>query len=151
MSKELKLNLGCGYRKLPGFVNIDNRPEVDPDRVCDLIQGIPYPESTVDMITAFDFLEHIPIGKTIRVVESIWMALKPAGIFEHFTPSTDGRGAFQDPFHVSFWNINSWLYYTDDAHRNLYGTKAKFEVEFLNDVQTGPGIIHTHGRMKAVK
>jgi len=28
-------------------------------------------------------------------------------------PSTDGRGAFQDPTHVSYWNENSFLYYTD--------------------------------------
>jgi hypothetical protein len=27
-------------------------------------------------------------------------------------PSTDGRGAFQDPTHVSFWNENSFWYYT---------------------------------------
>lgn len=27
--------------------------------------------------------------------------------------STDGRGALQDPTHVSFWNPNSFWYYTD--------------------------------------
>jgi SAM-dependent methyltransferase len=151
MKKPLKLNLGCGYRKMDGYVNIDNRIEVNPDSLWDLSLGLSWPISSVDEIRAFDILEHIPIGKTMILIESIWRSLKPGGIFEHFTPSTDGRGAFQDPFHVSFWNINSWLYYTDDAHRNLYGTKAKFEIEFLNDVQTGPGIIHTHGRMKAVK
>ena len=27
-------------------------------------------------------------------------------------PSTDGRGAWQDPTHISFWNENSFWYYT---------------------------------------
>ena len=34
-------------------------------------------------------------------------------------PSTDGRGAFQDPTHVSFWNENSFTYYTE-AGRAAY-------------------------------
>ena len=38
----MKLNLGCGYRKLPDCVNIDNRAEVEPDLVLDVIQGLPY-------------------------------------------------------------------------------------------------------------
>jgi hypothetical protein len=38
--------------------------------------------------------------------------LKPGGWLITRTPSTDGRGAFQDPTHVSFWNPNSFLYYT---------------------------------------
>ena len=29
--KPVKLNLGCGHRKLDGWVNIDNREEVKPD------------------------------------------------------------------------------------------------------------------------
>jgi hypothetical protein len=29
------------------------------------------------------------------------------------TPSTDGRGAFQDPTHVAFYNENSFWYYTE--------------------------------------
>ncbi len=34
--------------------------------------------------------------------------LTPGGWFLTLTPSTDGRGAFQDPTHVSFWNSNSF-------------------------------------------
>ena len=29
------------------------------------------------------------------------------------TPSTDGRGAYQDPTHVAFYNENSFWYFTD--------------------------------------
>jgi len=145
-SGELRLNLGCGYSKIEGYVNIDNRPEVSPDLVCDVISGLPYEDNSVDEIRAFDFLEHIPIGKTIGVITEIWRVLNPGGRFESFTPSTDGRGAFQDPTHVSFWNKNSWLYYSDKAYRDLYGIKADFEIETLQDTNPDPAwkIIHTH-------
>ena len=148
-----KLNLGCGYRKEQGCINIDNRAEVSPDIVADINDGLPFPSNSIDEARAVDFLEHIPIGKTINAIEEIYRVLKSNGTFYHMTPSTRGAGAFMDPTHVSFWNIASWLYYTDDSHRNLYGIKAKFRVVSLGDVTTNKkfGIIHTKGLMKAIK
>lgn len=146
------LNLGCGLNKEEGLINIDNRKEVNPDLVCDITEGLPFEDSSINKVQAVDFLEHIPIGKTVFVVEEIFRVLEDKGIFYHFTPSTDGRGAFQDPTHVSFWNINSWMYYMDDAYRSLYGIKAKFSGK-IYDVMSNEGlkIIHTRGIMRAIK
>lgn len=151
--KGLCLNLGCGYRQYEGCVNIDIREETKPDLVCDVMQGLPYADNSVDQIRADDFLEHLPIGKVVPVMEEIWRVLKPGGIFESSTPSTDGRGAFQDPTHCSFWNQNSWLYYSDPAYRNLYGIKADFEIVSIEDTEPDPAlmIIHTHVIAKARK
>ena len=150
--EQIKLNLGTGKRKLEGYVNIDNRPEVDPDVVCDVIEGLPYHDNSINEVRAFDFLEHIPLGKTIKAIEDIYRVLKPGGFFEHFTPSTDGRGAFQDPTHLSFWNINTWIHYTNKQW-NVYGIKAFFGVIRLEDVVTDKEnkIIHTAGLMYAIK
>ena len=148
----LNLNLGSGYRPLEGYVNIDNRAEVNPDLICDIIDGFSYPDNSVDMVRAYDFLEHIPIGKTIDVINEIWRVLKPEGLFDSLTPSTDGRGAFQDPTHVSFWNQNSWRYYSDPAHRHLYGIVADFEIEKIEDITIDdPTIVYTHVIAKARK
>jgi len=148
----VKLNLGCGYRKREGYINIDNRMEVAPDLCVDVTCGLPFEDSSVDEVLAFDFLEHIPIGKTMWVIEEIYRVLKPSGVFDSFTPSTDGRGAFQDPTHVSFWNINSWLYYMDNAHRDLYGIKAKFAGNLRNFItDQNRQIVHVLAELKAVK
>ena len=32
----VKLNLGCGNRKIHNFINVDARKEVNPDVVCDV-------------------------------------------------------------------------------------------------------------------
>lgn len=144
--KGLMLNLGCGYDHIAGYVNIDNRPETAPDMVADVLSGLPYDDNSVDGVRAYDFLEHIPIGRQIDVITDIWRVLKPGGIFESLTPSTDGRGAFQDPFHLSFWNQNSWLYYSDPETRHLYNIKADFEIIGIEDTVPDPAwmIIHTH-------
>lgn len=148
----IKLNLGSGFRPKKSFVNIDIRPEVKPDLVCDVAQGLPFYDDSVDVVLANDFLEHIPIGRTVSVVEEIYRVLKPDGSFVSMTPSTDGRGSFMDPTHLSFWNANSWLYYMHNAYRRLYGIKAKFEGA-VEDRVTDPSlkIIHTHCNLKAVK
>jgi len=149
---EIKLNLGSGYRPREGFVNIDNREECKPDLLCDVVSGLPFDDDSVDYVLATDFLEHVPAGKVVSVIEDIYRVLKPGGILEHLTPSTDGRGAFSDPHHVSFWNAASWLYYTDDEHRRLYGITAKFVGQSEDHVTNEKwGIVHTHGILHAIK
>jgi O-antigen biosynthesis protein len=51
------------------------------------------------------------------------------------TPSTDGRGAFQDPTHVAFYNENSFWYYTESGYRDFVpGITAKFQSSRLETV-----------------
>jgi len=152
----LCLNLGCGYRHLDGYINIDNRPECKPDMVCDVIPGpfggLPYSDNSVDIVRAYDFLEHIQNDKTIAVMDEIWRVLKPGGIFESLTPDAEvGQGAFQDPTHVSFWVENKWTYFSDEAHRNLYGIRANFTIESLSRKEYGQRVFHLHVIAKAVK
>jgi hypothetical protein len=45
-------------------------------------------------------------------MSEIHRVLAPGGWAFIEVPSTDGRGAFQDPTHVSYWNENSFFYYT---------------------------------------
>lgn len=146
------LNLGSGTVKLNGYVNIDNRQECAPDLVCDVSEGLPFPTNSIDCVRAWDFLEHIPIGKTVFVMEEIWRVLKPDGLFNILVPSTDGRGAWQDPYHVSFWNQNSFLYFMDNDYRNLYNIQANFQ-GIVKTVESAPGLKmwHVKAILKAVK
>ena len=148
----MKVNLGSGNRPQVGYVNLDNREVCRPDVIADINDGLPFKNDSIDEIRAYDFLEHIPIGKTVGAVQEIWRVLKPGGLFDSKTPSTDGRGAFQDPTHVSFWNANSWIYYMDDAHRDLYGIRAKFKGKVYDrKTDSKCKIIHTFGELYAVK
>jgi len=152
IEKPIKLNLGSGFRYMNGYINIDVRPECKPDLLCDVTQGLPFDDNSVEEVRAVDFLEHIPMETCQSVIEEIWRVLVPGGRLTHSTPSTDGRGAFQDPTHRSFWNINTWMYYMDDAHRGSIGTRAKFYGANIDSI-TNPEkkIIHTKGTLYAHK
>ena len=143
----MKINLGSGSRHQEGFINIDINPSVNPDLVADISEGLPFEDSSVDYVRAFDFLEHIEMGKTIDVIDEIWRVLKPGGQFESFTPDAEyGQGAFQDPTHVSFWVENTWLYFTEAAWGKNYGIKSNFTMKALERVNTKSSyrIFHLH-------
>lgn len=57
--------------------------------------------------------------------------LAPGGWAFIQVPSTDGRGAFQDPTHVSYWNENSFLYYTHRDFAKYLGTPVRFQAPRL--------------------
>ncbi|WP_426448079.1 hypothetical protein ACP26L_27125 [Paenibacillus sp. S-38] len=48
----MKLDLGCGESKHPGFLGIDKRPLEGVDLVCDFDQGFPLPENSVEFVIA---------------------------------------------------------------------------------------------------
>jgi ADP-heptose:LPS heptosyltransferase len=56
----MKFNLGCGNDYRQGWVNIDQRPEVSPDRIVDLKQ-LPWPieDNSADEILLKHVLEHL--------------------------------------------------------------------------------------------
>lgn len=125
----MKLNLGCSTALIQGFTNVDLFPPCD--YVADLAKPWPWIDSSVEYIRAWDIIEHLP--SKIHTMNEAWRVLRPKGRFEIVVPTTDGRGAFQDPTHVSFWTPNDLFYFTaGDAHRerfgNAYGVTARFSV-----------------------
>lgn len=135
----LRLNLGCSDGHVAGYVNVDI---VHPaDRIVDLRTcDWPWDDSSVEEVRAVDIIEHLP--DKIRTMNECWRVLLPGGRLSIEVPTTDGPGAFQDPTHVSYWNRNSFFYYTaGDPHRErfgeAYGIKARFRVR--KEEMTYPG------------
>lgn len=88
------------------------------------------PDNSVGVIRAFDAIEHL--RSPIHTMNEAYRVLAPGGFLLIQVPSTDGRGAFQDPTHVSFWNENSFWYYTRASHaRYISDFKGRFQVAKL--------------------
>lgn len=148
----MKIDLGCGRRKKEGFFGIDCQKLDGVDLVCDCNEIIPLPDNIATEVNASDFLEHINNDKRIHIISEIWRILKPDGLFYSFTPSTDGRGAFQDPTHYSFWNENSFWYFVYDNCRRLYDIKPKFEIISLSTTPLDKdNVCHVRAILKAIK
>lgn len=88
-------------------------------------------EDSVGLILADDALQLYK--DPVKSMERMWRLLAHGGMLLSSTPSTDGRGAFQDPTHASYWNANSFWYYTKKTFANFINTKGKFQSTYVKD------------------
>jgi SAM-dependent methyltransferase len=81
------------------------RVQVDPSA-----PSLPYADGSVGAIKALDVLQRMP--DRAAFFNECYRVLAHGGMVLTDSPSTDGRGAFQDPSHVAFYNENSFIYLT---------------------------------------
>jgi SAM-dependent methyltransferase len=150
-SEWVKINLGSNRNVLPGWINTDIYPFEGVDVVADLNQPWPWDDDYATYIRAYDLVEHL--RSPAFTMNEAWRVLGHGGIFEIWVPSTDGRGAFQDPTHVSYWNFNSFQYYSKRNLASLYpGTiRCDYDIAWFDTRPTPDRVIWTWALCRAVK
>jgi len=154
MDSTKKIDICCGDTCPEGFIGIDLVEGPGVDIVADLTKGIPLQDNTVSSLRAYDAIEHLP--DRIKTMNEIWRVCTNGATVEIFVPSTDGRGAFQDPTHVSYWNLNSFWYYSIDHLPYLrlckkYGFNGAFKIESIKNISSQNQVVHVHAVLVAVK
>lgn len=87
--------------------------------------SLPLDDNSVGVINASHVLQKLKDPK--KTMSEIYRVLAHGGWAFIEVPSTDGRGAWMDPSHVSFWNQNSFFYYTRQQQAKFIGnSKIKF-------------------------
>jgi SAM-dependent methyltransferase len=140
------LDLGCGSNPRNPFqagvvYGIDIRKSNNP-RISksDLAQeSIPHIDSSVDYVTAFDFIEHIPRVvylpniryPFIELMNEVYRVLTPGGLFLMQTPVYPFSACFTDPTHVNPITSETFSQYFDDDRQwgRMYGFKGSFNIE----------------------
>lgn len=120
------IDLGGGIDSPVGWESCDTH---NADVSSNLDETWPFQDDTVGVFRAHDIIEHLK--SPVHTMNEAWRCLTHGGLLLIEVPSTDGRGAFQDPSHVSFWNANSVWYYTKkETQRYIIhlGIKARFQV-----------------------
>ena len=143
----LKVDVGGGLFPKPGYMTIDQE---GADITCDLNEGIPLPDNSVGVINASHIIEHLK--DPIKTMREIHRVLAHGGWVFIEVPSTDGRGAWQDPTHVSFWNEHSFWYYTDWTKAQYIRNKdIRFQTYRLDTWEMAPHIPVVSAWMVAIK
>lgn len=143
----LVVDLGGGIDPKPGCLTID---QAEADIIADLNAGIPLADNSVGVINASHVLEHL--RDPVQSMREIHRVLADGGWAFIEVPSTDGRGAWQDPTHVSFWNENSFWYYTRrDLARYIRNTSIRFQNFKLDTTWWDQNIAVVNAWLVAVK
>ncbi|MDY0106844.1 MAG: hypothetical protein RBS27_09245, partial [Giesbergeria sp.] len=85
-----RLNLGCGFDKKPGYVNVDFSVMHHPDVVADVLKLDFLPKNHYSEILAQDILEHLPRTSTTRALLHWASLLKNDGVLTIRVPDILG-------------------------------------------------------------
>ena len=140
------LDLGCGKKPRNPFnmeevYGIDIREDIDARiyRADLAIEPIPFDNNFFDVVSAHDFIEHIPriIYNPnrrfcfVELMNEIYRVLKPGGLFYSLTPAFPAPEAWRDPTHVNIITDETFTMYFDEKYRlaSMYGFNGFFRVE----------------------
>ena len=98
----LRLNLGCGAKKIDGWLNVDLHG--DPDLIVDLDET-PWPWNTdsVERVIMNHILEHLGVGgpyRLIMVMQELYRVCAHGAAIEVVVPSPFHDDFVNDPTHV---------------------------------------------------
>lgn len=113
-----RLNLGCGFDKKTGYVNVDFSVMHHPDIVADVLKLGFLPKNHYSEIIAQDILEHLPRTSTTRALLHWASLLKKDGILTIRVPDILGVAQMlSDPKNQSIERQEVII-------QNLFGTQA---------------------------
>ena len=99
----MKLNLGCGFNQLEGYVNVDRETACSPDQVVDL-EHVPWPfdDDSADEVLLFHTLEHLgeTAGAYIALLKELYRICRPGAVVRIRVPHPRHDEFIIDPTHV---------------------------------------------------
>lgn len=124
----LRLDLGCGKNKKPGFVGVDILPFEGVDIVADLAnKKWPWGDGTVDEIHASHFIEHLKPKQRVHFANESYRVMKTGATLFTVTPHWAASRAYGDVTHewppVSefwFWYLNAEWRKVNAPHNQDY-------------------------------
>jgi predicted SAM-dependent methyltransferase len=135
--KELKLHLGCGRKKIHGFVNVDACAEVEPDVIDDCSTLGSFRPNSAELIYASHIIEHFKRTDLPKVLKRWNELLVRGGVLRIATPDlraiceaylySGDAGKFQNLLcgdQKDEWNNHYILF--DEALLTKYLTEAGF-------------------------
>lgn len=134
----MKLNLGCGFDKREGWLNVDNFPECQPDQLLD-IEATPWalPTDGFEHILMKHVLEHVgaQFETFAAVMRELWRVSAPGGIVEIHVPHFRHDTYWADPTHVRSFTALTFVMMSKRQNRLWMAQKANYTMlAFAMDV-----------------
>ena len=102
-TEKLRLNLGCGDKLLPGWLNVDSVPDCNPDMVCNLEQfPWPWADNSVEEILLSHVLEHLGEERDVYlgIIKELYRVCCHGAKIQIMVPHPRHDHYLWDPTHV---------------------------------------------------
>jgi cephalosporin hydroxylase/SAM-dependent methyltransferase len=148
--RPLKLNLGCGDKILPDYLNVDIAPTRRgnrPDVMCDLRHLSMFPSDIADEILSVHVVEHFSRWEVEQVLAEWLRVLKPGGrmVIECPNLASACRAFLDDPRAAGGpgreGQRTMWVFYGDPAWKDpLMNHRWGYSPESLAELLEGAGL-----------
>ncbi|HYE89551.1 MAG TPA: methyltransferase domain-containing protein [Terriglobales bacterium] len=101
MPEALKLHLGCGTVRQPGFVNCDLHKTAATDMVFDVQERWPFADNSASLIASAHMLEHL--DDPLAFFREAWRVLRPTGMLSLQLPYGASDEGATDLTHKRLW------------------------------------------------
>jgi len=117
----MKLNIGSGFRKMDGYINVDSFKECEPDVLMNL-EETPweFEDNSISEIAAIHVLEHLGESREtfFNIIKEIYRVLKHDGIFRISVPHYMHRSYYSDPTHVRAFTTTTFQMLSKSNNRD---------------------------------
>jgi SAM-dependent methyltransferase len=138
----VKLNLGCGNKKRPGFVGVDRYPCEAADLICDVSKGLPFQDDAIDAVHMDNLIEHV--SDIPALMREVVRVSKYRAHITVITPHFSSLASWRDPTHLHHLSYFSFDHFEKFAARHYVGGGLKIVGRKLS---FGGGLLGLTGRL----
>jgi ubiquinone/menaquinone biosynthesis C-methylase UbiE len=132
----MKINIGSGYKRIEGFLNVDDDPLVEPEYLVNLEEAkLPFEDNSIEEIRAHHIFEHI--NNFIPLMKELHRVAKHGCILDILVPHHQHDVFYGDPTHVRPITVSTMYLFSKkfcQDHAEKYGSYSgiaqKYNIDF---------------------
>ena len=122
----MKLNLGCGGKRIEGYVGVDRYPTPAVDILSDITERLPFHDSTIEEIVLDNVIEHVP--DIARLMREMHRVCRHGALIVIDTPHFTSLSSWRDPTHVHHLSYFSFDHFTREQVAHYTSAGHRFEI-----------------------
>lgn len=129
MTEPTRLHWGCGNDPQPGWINSDRSPAPGVDMCCDIRDGLPLSDGSVDYAVSIHALQDLPWADVPKALKELRRVLKPGGVLRLALPDMDRAIA-------AYRRGDAAYFFVPDEHAVAIGAKLVAQLVWYGSTRT---------------
>jgi len=134
----MKINLGSGYKRIDGYLNLDHDPLTNPDFLVDVEkETLPLEDNSVSHIIAHHILEHV--GENfLNLIKEMYRVSQPDAEWDVKFPHYRSDLQHMDPTHKRTLTIDQFMLFSksyNQYHMDNWNSSSGFGMKLNVDIE----------------